>query len=110
MTAQVQTYHFLVASQAFLESEPLHEVLEERQRYYREHDKPIDFHYVRQPAFMDLPELAEINQRLEKPIAAVISTDINFIRWLNLRLTFVEMGSFDVPSDQGFDPLLSRAS
>lgn len=110
MTSEAQTYHFLAASQAFLASEPLQEVLEERQRYYQEQDKPIDFYYILQPAFLDLPELAEIAQRIETPAAAVISTDVNFIRWLKLRLTFVEMGQFVAPSDHLSDPLQSQAS
>lgn len=108
--SQETYYYFLVASQSFMESEPLQEVLEERQRYYHENDKPIDFHYILQPAFLDLPELAEINQRVDKPAAAVVSTDVNFIRWLNLRLTFVEMGQFVAPTDQLGDPLRSSVN
>lgn len=109
MTAEGQTYHFLAASQAFLESEPLQEVLEERQRYYQEQDKPIDFHYVLQPAFLELPELAPIRHRIDLPAAAVVSTDVDFIRWLQLRLTLVEMGSFIAPTEHLPDPLRSQA-
>lgn len=108
MTAEGQTYHFLAASQTFMESEPLQEVLEERQRYYREQEKPIDFHYVLQPAFLELPELASIRRRIDPPAAAVVSTDVGFIRWLKLRLTLVEMGSFTAPTEQLPDPLRSQ--
>lgn len=102
-----QTYYFVAASQSFLESEPLAEVLEERTRYYQEHAKPIDFHYLLQPAFLEAPELGEVNQRLNQPTAAVISTDPTFIRWLKLRLAFVEMGEFAAPSESIMDPLQS---
>ncbi len=104
-----QTYYFLVASQDFMESEPLQEVLEERQRYYQEQAKAIDFHYIQQPAFLELPELAEIRQQVTSPTAAVISTDIDFIRWLQLRLTLVEKGQFVWPNSHLNDPLASQA-
>ena len=104
-----QIYYFLVASQDFMESEPLQEVLEERQRYYQEKAKVIDFHYIQQPAFLELPELAEIRKQVAAPAAAVLSTDVDFIRWLQLRLTLVEMGQFVMPNPQLSDPLQSQA-
>ncbi|GAB4218394.1 MAG: DUF2488 family protein [Synechococcales cyanobacterium] len=102
-----QTYHFVVASQAFLESEPLDEVLEERVRYYHEHNRPIDFFYVTQPAFLNAPEWQSLAAKTGSPAAAVISTDAQFIRWLIIRLTFVETGSFVAPSPTIPDPLAS---
>jgi hypothetical protein len=107
MSAVSQTYYFLAASQAFLESEPLQEVLEERTRHYQDHGRTIDFHYLFRPAFLQSPDLTAIADQLEKPAAAVVSTDANFINWLKVRLTFVESGSFVAPSEAIPDPLAS---
>ncbi|MEN9219597.1 MAG: DUF2488 family protein [Thermostichales cyanobacterium GMQP_bins_62] len=102
-----QTYYFVAASQSFLESEPLQEVLEERTRHYQEHNRPIDFFYVTRPAFLGDPSFRELHQRLEEPVAAVVSTDAGFIRWLKVRLTFVESGQFQAPTPTIPDPLAS---
>ena len=83
-------YHFVAASEQFLTiEEPLEEVLRERRRNYAENGKSIDFWLVRQPAFLDSDELNEINGRLPKPAAAVVSTDATFITFLKLRLEYV---------------------
>ncbi len=105
MSTESQTYYFLAASQAFLESEPLNEVLEERTRHYQDTNRTIDFYYVAQPAFLQSPNLADLASRLEKPAAAVVSTDSTFINWLKVRLTLVETGQFDAPSATIPDPL-----
>lgn len=110
MTAEGQTYYFVAASQSFMESEPLSEVLEERQQYYQEQGKTIDFHYVVQPAFLELPELNSMRQQIEGPAVAVISSNVDFIRWLNLRLTLVEMGQIDLPHESVQDPFQSLPS
>ncbi|NEO27186.1 MAG: DUF2488 family protein, partial [Kamptonema sp. SIO4C4] len=69
------TYHYVLASQKFLtEEEPLEEVLRERTRYYHEHDKEIDFWLVKQPAFLEAPEMAEAKAKCPQPAAAIIST------------------------------------
>ena len=58
------TYHFVAASESFLTvEEPLEEVLRERVRYYQEQGKTIDFWLVRQPAFLEAPELAVVSPR-----------------------------------------------
>ena len=73
-------YHFVAASERFLTvEEPLEEVLRERIRNYEENSKTIDFWLVRQPAFLEAPEQADVNAQLPKPAAAVISTDATFI-------------------------------
>jgi Protein of unknown function (DUF2488) len=95
----MQTYHYLLASQKFLiEEEPLHEVFDERHRYYREQQKEIDFWLVKQPAFLDAPELAQVKAACPQPCAAIISTNSQFIQWLKLRLEHVLVGSFTAPS------------
>ena len=100
------TYHFVAASESFLTvEEPLEEVLRERVRYYQEQGKTIDFWLVRQPAFLEAPELASLAARVPRPAAAVVSTDGHFITFLKLRLEFVATGQFSAPSVSIADPL-----
>ena len=101
-------YHFVAASEQFLTvEEPLEEVLRERRRNYAENGKSIDFWLVRQPAFLESEDLSEINGRLPKPAAAVVSTDSTFITFLKLRLEYVLEGRFEAPSSQIPDALAS---
>lgn len=105
------TYYFLAASQRFLlEEEPLDEVLKERTRNYQENEREIDFWLIKQPAFLEAPELAEIKAKCPQPAAAIVSTNPQFITWLKLRLEFVATGSFEAPSATIADPLASLAS
>lgn len=102
----MKTYYYLVASQHFLiEEEPLEEVLRERTRDYHEKEKEIDFWLIKQPAFLEAPEMAEINKKCPQPAAAIISTNPQFITWLKLRLEFVATGEFQAPSDTIPEPL-----
>ncbi len=104
----MQTYYYVLASQKFLlEEEPFQEVLEERYLYYEEHNKEIDFWLVKQPAFLEAPEMKSVKEKCPQPSVAVISTDIHFINWLKLRLEYVLTGSFDAPSESIPDPLAS---
>ena len=106
----MSTYHFVAASERFLTvEEPLEEVLRERTRHYAETDKPIDFWLVRQPAFLDSPELSAAAAAVPRPAAAVVSTDAKFISFLKLRLEFVLTGSFEAPSGTIPDALASAA-
>ena len=101
-------YHFIAASERFLiEEEPLDEVLRERLRNYAENNKTVDFWLVRRPAFLQAPEMAEINSRLPQPAAAVVSTDPTFITFLKLRLEFVLEGSVEAPCSSIPDVLAS---
>lgn len=105
------TYHYVLASQKFLlEEEPFQEVLEERYRYYKEHNQEIDFWLVKQPAFLEAPSLQSVKEKCPQPAVAVISTNVNFINWLKLRLEYVLTGSFDAPSEEISDPLASLES
>jgi hypothetical protein len=107
----MQTYYYVLASQHFLlEEEPLEEVLKERTRHYYEQEKEIDFWLVKQPAFLEAPEMAQIKQQCPQPAAAIISTNSQFITWLKLRLEFVKTGEFQAPSDIIPDPLATLAS
>jgi Protein of unknown function (DUF2488) len=107
----MQTYHYLLASQKFLiEEEPLQEVFNERHRYYRENQKEVDFWLVKQPAFLEAPEMAEIKKSCPQPCVAVISTNQQFVTWMKLRLEYVLMGSFTAPSATIADPIASAAT
>ena len=60
----MQTYYYVLASQHFLvEEEPLDEVLTERIRHYHEHEKEIDFWLVKQPAFLEAPQMVEVKAK-----------------------------------------------
>jgi Protein of unknown function (DUF2488) len=107
----MQTYHYLLASQKFLiEEEPLQEVFDERHRYYRENQKEVDFWLVKQPAFLDAPEMAEVKRSCPQPCVAVISTNQQFITWMKLRLEYVLTGSFAAPSPTIADAIASAAT
>ncbi|MEQ8462957.1 MgPME-cyclase complex family protein [Coleofasciculus sp. E1-EBD-02] len=107
----MQTYYYLVASQRFLlEEEPFEEVLRERTKDYQDKGKEIDFWLVKQPAFLEAPEMAQVKQECPQPAAAIISSNPKFITWLKLRLEFVKTGEFQAPSDTIPDPIASLAS
>ena len=102
------TYHFIAASESFLTvEEPLEEVLRERQRNYAETGKEIDFWLVKQPVFLDAPEMADVKAKVPEPAAAVVSTDPKFITFLKLRLEHVLTGTFSAPSNSIPEPLVS---
>ena len=106
----MQTYHYLLASQKFLlEEEPLHEVFTERHRNYQENNKEVDFWLVKQPAFLDTPEFAQVKASCPQPCVAVISSNLQFIQWLKLRLEHVLMGSFTAPSETIPDAIASTS-
>ncbi|HLO88236.1 MAG TPA: MgPME-cyclase complex family protein [Nostocaceae cyanobacterium] len=107
----MQTYYYVLASQHFLmEEEPLEEVLKERTRHYHEQEKEIDFWLVKQPAFLEAPEMAKIKAKCPKPAAAIISTNPQFITWLKLRLEYVVTGEFQAPSATIPNPLASLST
>lgn len=93
------TYYYVLASQRFLlEEEPFEEVLRERICHYQERNKEIDFWLVKQPAFLEAPEFAEIKAQCPQPSVAIVTTNSNFATWLKLRLEFVLTGEFQAPS------------
>ncbi|MBE9041693.1 DUF2488 family protein [Oscillatoriales cyanobacterium LEGE 11467] len=105
------TYHYVLASQSFLlEEEPIEEVIRERTRNYQEREKEIDFWVVKQPAFLEAPEMNATKNQCPQPAVAIISTDRQFITWLKLRLEHVIVGKFQAPSETIPEPLASLAS
>lgn len=104
------TYYYVLASQKFLtEDEPIDEIFKERTRNYQENEKEIDFWLVKQPAFLEAPELAAIKAQCPQPAAAIVSTNKQFITWLKLRLEYVITGEFEV-SEAIPQPLASLAA
>ncbi|MEL6494798.1 MAG: MgPME-cyclase complex family protein [Cyanobacteria bacterium J06623_7] len=102
------TYYYIAASQKFLlEDEPFEEIIEERIRNYRERDKEIDFWFIKQPAFLEAPEMAEIKAQIPQPAAAVVTTSKHLTTWLKLRLEYVIVGEFEAPSATIPEPLAS---
>lgn len=107
----LKTYYYVLGSQKFLlEEEPLDEVLKERIRYYQEQEKEKDFWLIRQPAFLEAPELHTVKADCPQPAVAIISTNSQFITWLKLRLEYVAVGEFQAPSETIPDPLASLAT
>ncbi|MEM8676538.1 MAG: MgPME-cyclase complex family protein [Cyanobacteria bacterium P01_G01_bin.67] len=100
------TYYYVAASQKFLlEEEPFEEVIEERIRNYTERGKEIDFWFIKHPAFLEAPELADVKAKVPQPAAAVVTTNKQLATWLKLRLEYVITGEFDAPSDGIPDPI-----
>lgn len=104
----MQKYYYVLASQRFLlEEEPMEEVLRERIRHYHEQEKEIDFWVVKQPAFLEAPQMAQVRAKCPQPAVAIISTNPQFITWLKLRLEYVITGEFQAPSSEIPNPLAS---
>ena len=102
------TYYYVGASQKFLfEEEPFEEVIEERIRNYGERNKEIDFWLIKQPAFLEAPEMADVKAKIPQPSAAVVTTNKQLSTWLKLRLEYVVTGEFEAPSDAIPEPLAS---
>jgi hypothetical protein len=107
----MQTYYYVLASQRYLlEEEPTEEALKERHRYYQENEKEIDFWLVKEPAFLEAPEMAAAKAKCPRPAAAIISTNPTYIQWLKLRLEYVFTGEFQAPSSTIADPFASLAA
>ena len=88
-------YYFAIASKSFLvDKEPLEEILRERTTYYKSINKDIDFWFIVNPDFINMPSLQNIKAQLKTPAAAIVSFDKQFIQWLKLRIGFVAIGTF----------------
>ncbi len=101
-------YYYVAASQKFLlEEEPFAEVIEERIRNYQERNKEIDFWLIKQPAFLEAPEMANVKAKIPQPSVAVVTTNEQLSTWLKLRLEYVATGKFEAPSNIIPEPLES---
>lgn len=100
------TYYYVAASQKFLlQEEPFEEVIEERIRNYKERNQEIDFWFIKQPAFLEAPEMAVLKSKIPQPSAAVVTTNKQLATWLKLRLEYVLSGEFEAPSEGIPEPL-----
>ena len=72
-----------------------------------ERNKESDFWLIKQPAFLDAPEMAEIKAKIPQPCAAIVTTDKQLATWLKLRLEYVMTGEFAAPSETIPEPLAS---
>ena len=106
------TYYYLAASEKFLTSdeENLHEILTERVRFYKDKNREIDFWFIKQPAFLEAPELKQVKAQCPQPSAAVVSLNSQWITFLKLRLEYVITGEFEAPSETIPEPLASLAT
>ncbi len=101
-------YYYVAASQKFLlEEEPFAEVIEERIRNYQERNKEIDFWLIKQPAFLEAPEMANVKAKIPQPSVAIVTTSEQLSTWLKLRLEYVATGKFEAPSNTIPEPLES---
>lgn len=80
--AVASSWHFVLANADFMlndeNNEHLPELLRERRRFFLEHDAPVNFFVVTQPAWLDgMPELAK---RVRTPAVAIVSPDETWIR------------------------------
>jgi len=89
------TYHFLVANADFMldEEEHFQEVLRERLRFFKEHNRDQDFWLLYEPDFLN--EFPDVCKRLKRPAVALVSTDSTWITFMKLRLDRVLRGSFE---------------
>lgn len=100
------TYYYVAASQKFLlVEEPFEEVIEERIRNYKERNQEIDFWFIKQPAFLEAPEMVNLKSKIPQPSAAVVTTNKQLATWLKLRLEYVLSGEFEAPSEGIPEPL-----
>nr|YP_009297610.1 hypothetical protein Hrvl_094 [Hildenbrandia rivularis]AOM67154.1 hypothetical protein Hrvl_094 [Hildenbrandia rivularis] len=90
-------YYFAIASEKFLLSEePTEEILRERVYYYKNNNKPVDFWLIKNPVFLEKPEMHQLQKQLSiLRTAAIVSTNALFIKWIKLRLHFVITGKFE---------------
>ena len=54
---------------------------------------------MKEPAFLEAPQMKVIKEKCPHPAAAIISTNPQFITWLKLRLEYVITGEFQAPSE-----------
>jgi len=91
-----QRWGYVIANAKFLlnDEEHMAEILRERRRMFTEKDRPMDFFIVTEPKWIEaLPK--DVQSRLGRPAAAIVSTDLTWITFMKLRLDKVHKGEFD---------------
>nr|ARW64892.1 hypothetical protein [Polysiphonia sertularioides] len=88
-------YYFAIATKSFLlNQEPIEEILRERVNFYKNSGREIDFWFVLDPEFPHLIDKVNNLEKVRKPLAAIVSLDQEFIKWLKLRVVFIKVGNF----------------
>jgi hypothetical protein len=98
-------YYLLFDQKLFFENETIEELLRERANYYYSKDKTIDFWLLPSPKFIEKDNYINFlsktsyyktkilnNKSLSKDLftVALISTNIEFIKWIELRVGYFE--------------------
>nr|YP_009396726.1 hypothetical protein [Ophidocladus simpliciusculus]ARW65912.1 hypothetical protein [Ophidocladus simpliciusculus] len=88
-------YYFAIASENFfLDQEPIEEILRERIQYYVNNNREIDFWFVLNSTSINIIQNDNSYFDMSDSLAAIVSLDKQFIQWLKLRVSFVQIGSF----------------
>lgn len=91
----VYNYYFAIATQNFfLNEEPIEEILRERQSYYQNMNKEIDFWFTVNNEIIHHCCGRSISLISNQEYGAIISFDEDFIQWFKLRVGFVAIGHF----------------
>lgn len=92
-------YYFAIASKDFfLYQEPIEEILRERTHYYQSLNKDVDFWFTIKPQFISILDNTKYDFSISQSLAAIVSLDEDFIKWLKLRINFVYVGGFQSQS------------
>ena len=97
-------YYLVMTQQDFLKNQVIEEILRERINYYVSKKQPLDFWVVLSPSFLFSSSLAEkiscsnfYTQKKEflefqnsRYFAVLISTNLDYLGWLKLRLGYFE--------------------
>jgi hypothetical protein len=94
--SEEQRWGYVIANAKFMlnDEEHMAEMLRERRRMFAEKERPMDFFIVTEPKWIEaLPK--DVQSRLGRPAAAIVSTDLSWITFMKLRLDKVHKGEFD---------------
>ena len=102
-------YYFILMSQKdFLENQVIEEVLRERANYYVAKNKLKNFWIINSPNFVNLPDIktkiinsnfykqknkqiiTKLNNKVYEFYTALITSDYEFIKWVQLRIGYFE--------------------
>nr|YP_009402813.1 hypothetical protein [Compsopogon caeruleus]ARX96162.1 hypothetical protein [Compsopogon caeruleus] len=89
----MKNYYYAVATKRFLFiEEPIEEILRERINYYKRISKGIDFWLLDNIELLNNNEIFLLQEQFEEPLVALISTNLNFINWIKLRVVYIKTG------------------
>ena len=95
-----KNYHFIVFEQNdMFKNQTIEELLRERANYYVDKNKFCDFwillnpFFIKEPAFLEKLKLTNYCNKFKNgklDFSVLVSTDIEFIKWIKLRIGFFE--------------------